>query len=187
MTDPILDSAEDIIAAFGGIRPMAKKLGVAVTTIQGWKARGAIPLARLEEIRAAAAREGIDLSASAPIDFGEGTMEEIDAEPVRAKPDAGVRAAGSNPMPPPVIDQPTRRPRDPNRQRQVLILAGCVVAAVLAGAVMTYIWLGAPPPAGGNRDMAKRIERLERRVRRRSRPLGTPPPKPPRPRPAPAS
>src|SRR5262249_25822129 len=43
--------AERIIAAFGGIRPMAKTLGIAVTTVQGWKERGAIPLKRMAEIR----------------------------------------------------------------------------------------------------------------------------------------
>lgn len=65
MSDIILDNAEKVIAAFGGIRPMAKKLGVAVTTIQGWKERGTIPIARLDEIKAAAEREGIDLLAVA--------------------------------------------------------------------------------------------------------------------------
>ena len=37
MTDENPMDAERIIAAFGGIRPMAKKIGVAVTTVQGWK------------------------------------------------------------------------------------------------------------------------------------------------------
>ena len=164
MTDSIFDSAEDIIAAFGGIRPMAKKLGVAVTTIQGWKARGSIPLARLEEIRAAADREGIDLSEEAPVEIDGTEVEEIDAEPVRAKPDAGVRAAGGNATPPPVIDQSPPASRDPNRQRQVLILAGCVVAAALVGAILTYVWVGAAPPPGSSQEMTDRIDRLERRV-----------------------
>jgi len=63
MSDPILNDAARVIEAFGGIRPMAKKLGVAVTTIQGWKERNAIPVQRLEQIREAAKREGIDLLA----------------------------------------------------------------------------------------------------------------------------
>ena len=167
MTDPIYDNAEDIIAAFGGIRPMAKKLGVAVTTIQGWKARGTIPLARMEEVRAAAQREGIDLSAPASPKDREhrgARAEEVDAEPVRPKPDAGVRAAGGgSPPPPPVLDQPTARSRDPNRQRQIMVLAGCVVVAALLGAVLTYIWIGSPP-ASGDGAMADRIAKLEARV-----------------------
>ena len=32
-----IDNATEIIERFGGIRPMAKKIGVAVTTIQGGK------------------------------------------------------------------------------------------------------------------------------------------------------
>ena len=65
MSEPVPNDAARVIEAFGGIRPMAKKLGVAVTTIQGWKERNAIPIRRLDEIRAAAAREGIDLGALA--------------------------------------------------------------------------------------------------------------------------
>ena len=54
--------AEQIIARFGGIRPMAAKLGVPVTTVQGWKERGIIPKKREGEIRAAAAAHGIALA-----------------------------------------------------------------------------------------------------------------------------
>ncbi|MCB9960349.1 MAG: hypothetical protein H6843_17265 [Rhodospirillaceae bacterium] len=55
-------AAERVIAQFGGIRPMAHKLGVPVTTVQGWKTRSAIPDGRHAEIRAAAATHGIVLS-----------------------------------------------------------------------------------------------------------------------------
>ncbi len=54
--------ASRIIARFGGIRPMAAKLGVPVTTVQGWKERGTIPRKREADIRAAAARHGIALA-----------------------------------------------------------------------------------------------------------------------------
>lgn len=43
-----------VIEAFGGIRPMAKTLGLAVSTVQGWKERAAIPANRHDQIRAAA-------------------------------------------------------------------------------------------------------------------------------------
>lgn len=56
--------AERIIALFGGIRPMAGKLHVPVTTVQGWKKRGAIPEARHSDIMAAAASHGIALTAA---------------------------------------------------------------------------------------------------------------------------
>ena len=57
----------EIIDRFGGIRPMASKLGVAVTTVQGWKERGHIPQGRLPQIIAAAAELGLDIGlAKAP-------------------------------------------------------------------------------------------------------------------------
>jgi hypothetical protein len=51
--------AQPVIQRFGGIRPMAQKLGVPVSTVQGWKERGAIPTNRREEVLAAAARHDI--------------------------------------------------------------------------------------------------------------------------------
>jgi uncharacterized protein YukE len=60
-------SDNEIIERFGGIRPMATKLGVAVTTVQGWKERGHIPPGRRQQIVAAAEEHGIDLGVdSAP-------------------------------------------------------------------------------------------------------------------------
>ena len=53
--------SELLIQRFGGIRPMANKLEVPFTTVQGWKKRGAIPAARINELRAAAKRHGIKL------------------------------------------------------------------------------------------------------------------------------
>jgi uroporphyrinogen-III synthase len=53
--------AAEIIATFGGIRPTASKLGIAVSTVQGWKERGVIPEARHQEIREAALRHQIAL------------------------------------------------------------------------------------------------------------------------------
>ncbi|MFD1378148.1 carph-isopro domain-containing protein [Fodinicurvata halophila] len=53
--------AEQVIARFGGLRPMASKMGLAVSTVQGWKNRGHIPLSRHEEIRAAARKHEIEL------------------------------------------------------------------------------------------------------------------------------
>ncbi|MDJ0611563.1 MAG: hypothetical protein QNJ67_21495 [Kiloniellales bacterium] len=63
--EPIND-AQAAIAAFGGIRPMAAKLRVAVSTVQGWKERDAIPASRHAEIRTAAAELGLDLDKPAP-------------------------------------------------------------------------------------------------------------------------
>ena len=52
-------TTEAIIEAFGGIRPMAKKLGAPVTTIQYWKKAGRIPVVRHGDILAAATANGI--------------------------------------------------------------------------------------------------------------------------------
>ena len=54
-------NAEAVVARFGGIRPMATKLGIPVTTVQGWRGRGHIPDNRVDEIRRAAAEHGVDL------------------------------------------------------------------------------------------------------------------------------
>ena len=38
-------SVESVIKEFGGIRPMAAKLGIPVTTVQGWKSHWTIAFA----------------------------------------------------------------------------------------------------------------------------------------------
>ncbi|MEA1675390.1 carph-isopro domain-containing protein [Nitrospirillum sp. BR 11163] len=63
-----------IVERFGGIRPMAAKLGIPVTTVQGWKKRGHIPPNRRADLEAAAARLGIPLVAS-DLDAVMGTPE----------------------------------------------------------------------------------------------------------------
>lgn len=57
-----IENAKDIIEAFGGIRPMATKTGVAVTTVQGWKKRDVIPGTRRDVLLRAAVEHGVDLS-----------------------------------------------------------------------------------------------------------------------------
>lgn len=57
-----IENATEIIDRFGGIRPMAKKIDVAVTTVQGWKKRDVIPGRRKTQILNAAAANKIDLS-----------------------------------------------------------------------------------------------------------------------------
>ncbi|MBL1148434.1 MAG: hypothetical protein HND56_00340 [Pseudomonadota bacterium] len=58
-------SAEEIINRFGGIRPLAKKMGLTPSTVQGWKQRDSIPDNRLEQLTALAEDEGIDIYESA--------------------------------------------------------------------------------------------------------------------------
>jgi hypothetical protein len=65
MTDPSsppIQNASAIIDRFGGIRPMATKMRIPVTTVQGWKQRGAIPENRRGDLLRAAAENGITLT-----------------------------------------------------------------------------------------------------------------------------
>ena len=57
-----IHEASSIIERFGGIRPMAKKMGVAVTTVQGWKKRDTIPAGRRKAVIESALNNDIDLS-----------------------------------------------------------------------------------------------------------------------------
>ncbi len=63
-----MKNAAEIIERFGGIRPMAAKVGAPVTTVQGWKKRDVIPAARRDDVLKAANENDIDLS-----DLMEGT------------------------------------------------------------------------------------------------------------------
>ncbi len=56
-----ISNAESVIEKFGGIRPMASKMSVPVTTVQGWKKRNAIPGTRLDAILQAAKDHNVDL------------------------------------------------------------------------------------------------------------------------------
>lgn len=58
----VWDNAVEIIQRFGGIRPMATKMDVPVTTVQGWKKRNAIPENRRDDVLSAARSNDIDLS-----------------------------------------------------------------------------------------------------------------------------
>lgn len=56
-----ISPAEPVIERFGGIRPMATKMNVPVTTVQGWKKRNVIPGNRRDDVIEAARTHGIDL------------------------------------------------------------------------------------------------------------------------------
>lgn len=55
-------NASAIIERFGGIRPMAAKMGVPVTTVQGWKKRDVIPGNRRDDVTRAAAENDVDIA-----------------------------------------------------------------------------------------------------------------------------
>ena len=184
MSDPIPNDAARVIEAFGGIRPMAKKLGVAVTTIQGWKERNAIPIRRLDEIRTAAAREGIDLGALAvatesPVEdrgaappagdapfserragAGPARAETVEAEPLRAErpvqTPSGVKEAESAAAGPTVDAVPAK----PDGRRRAFAFGLGFAAMLIAGALIGW---AIADRAGGQADNADLVAALEKR------------------------
>ncbi len=76
----VQENALEVIEKFGGIRPMANKLGVAVTTVQGWKKRESIPDARIDEILEAANQNDIQLNDEAHRPNIEETIAQIKAK-----------------------------------------------------------------------------------------------------------
>lgn len=51
-----------LIDKFGGVNPMARKIGIPPTTIQSWKNKNSIPKWRFNSILLAAQKYEIDLS-----------------------------------------------------------------------------------------------------------------------------
>lgn len=87
------NAAERVIGRFGGIRPMAAKLGVAVSTVQGWKQRGHIPPTRRTAIQRAATEGGFALE---PAELEAATAPPPPPPPsLRAEPEQ--TSAGSSP------------------------------------------------------------------------------------------
>ena len=185
MSDPIPNDAARVIEAFGGIRPMAKKLGVAVTTIQGWKERNAIPIRRLDEIRTAAAREGIDLGALAvatespvedrgaappagdapfserPAGAGPARAETVEAEPLRAErpvqTPSGVKEAASAAAGPTVDAVPAK----PDGRRRAFAFGLGFAAMLIAGALIGW---AIADRTGGQAGNAELVAALEKRL-----------------------
>ena len=123
--------AAAIVAAFGGIRPMAAKLGIAVSTVQGWKQRDAIPRARLPQIRAAAAAHGVALGPHEPP-----APEPPSAAPSDPPPAAPAAPAAPAPEPPVAAPPPVLARASPWRVRApVLALAAFLLLAAGIGAV----------------------------------------------------
>jgi len=160
---------ERIIERFGGIRPMAAKLDTPVTTVQGWKKRGIIPLTRHPDILAAAAREGIALDAD--------ELASADPTPIRSE-----RPAETIALPPPIPTSPTSAPTRVPAAETVIVKRGGAVAylaltlallVLAAGAAAGYGgWRFYLQPlqarvavleahGGGNADLASRIAKLE--------------------------
>lgn len=92
-------NADAIIERFGGIRPMATKIGVPVTTVQGWKKRGVIPGNRAHLIEQAASAHGVELSGLVSIVSGDAVTHIT----LPRKPDG---PKSEDPVAPPAEDLP---------------------------------------------------------------------------------
>jgi len=165
------NDAERIIAAFGGIRPMAKAMGIAVTTVQGWKERGAIPLKRMDDIRASAARAGIDFEAALaapPADAPQAdplsrpAAESVAAERMTPPPQPGLRAAEAAPPPPPRFEAAPLRAAAPSGRARWAFWGAGFGAAFIAG-VIAAMALGLGGRSGGNIER-QALDRLQARI-----------------------
>jgi len=137
--------AHDVIASFGGIRPMANKLGVAVSTVQGWRERGSIPAGRHAQIRAAAKKHGVDLerqaSSTAQVE-APGAPEKSAvsggaAEPLRESPPHPAAATAAK----------SARTASPTARLWGAFALGVVAVLVGAGVAIVGrdVWLVTPP------------------------------------------
>jgi hypothetical protein len=126
-----LSDAAHVIESFGGIRPAASLLGVAVSTVQGWKERGVIPQNREQVITDVAALHGIDLA-------GDKTESSKSSSAVRASPmpdDHDSSAAKSRTAPP--VKQPSSASTKTKRSSGsvawvALAVAGTALIAVIS-------------------------------------------------------
>jgi uroporphyrinogen-III synthase len=142
--DPSANAALAVIQRFGGIRPMAHKLGMAVSTVQGWKNRGAIPESRHDEILAAARANNIDLDRSLLRASGEETVAE--AEPAGTSPWA--RRETAEPAEPETVDAEEVDPEAEAAQRSDAHAAGAEAEAASVsgpeGEAQPSSWAAAP-------------------------------------------
>lgn len=160
MSDETDRPASSIIDAFGGIRPMAARLGIPVSTVQGWKQRDTIPAGRMEVVRAAAAAEEIDLDINPGSDDPEVPASGDAPSPVtvKAKPEAS--RASDDPEPEPSVSSSPDRAAPPACGNRVAVLA-LVVALCVGG----WVWWSIQGP-GADTDDNARFSALEGRVAR---------------------
>lgn len=168
--------AARVIGRFGGIRPMAAKLGVAVSTIQGWKQRGRIPAERREALLAVARRLGVPLAPDDFLEPGEaaaGGSKAAAAEPAAAEPPAAEPAAAE----PTAAEAKSRRKRGPRAVLWVVALALVIGAAgswrewapyvaAYVGVDLAGLTAGGPGPAPSEElpALTARVEALEEQV-----------------------
>ncbi|MGO4125671.1 uroporphyrinogen-III synthase [Inquilinus sp. YAF38] len=163
-----LTPTERVIEAFGGIRPMAAKLTVPVTTVQGWKRRNAIPEQRHADILAAAKTHGIaldpaELARTRPATPEEGTPEPAELSEPENPP--GPPRVGPPTVPPP---PPAEPPGNVARSAWTAAIVAIVAAAISATAPVwspKIFGSASPAPAPqGSPNLGDRIAFIEKRL-----------------------
>jgi hypothetical protein len=150
VTDGTIPHGEAIVERFGGIRPMANKLNVAVTTVQGWKKRDAIPLDRRDAIIEAAALHGVNLKGLIKT-----TVANENTQSIGIAEDPALRAYNDSPK----KQQPAFETVDLHAVQR----SARNTSLVVSGALGVFI-LGAGFLLFGNSAAPKRISALEARM-----------------------
>lgn len=105
-TDGFKD-VDTLINRFGGMRPMARKLDVAVSTIQGWKKRDHIPSDRVAEVIAAARNNNVSLDG---FDVSNENMKP-DTNDVKESPETIPSSSQSSAVAPKAMRQSNEKPQ----------------------------------------------------------------------------
>lgn len=124
-------AAQSIISQFGGIRPMAHKLEVAVSTVQGWRERDSIPAARHAQIAAAAQAHGLTLD-PATLAASDRSGESAPATPAAPAAPAGAPAARAR-TESAAKERTTGKPFPAGAKAQPQVAAAAVAGEAVAG------------------------------------------------------
>lgn len=152
-----LQDTTAVIEAFGGIRPMAHKLDVPVSTVQGWKQRNAFPENRVDDILAAAAAHDVDLAAIAAV---MDTSKITDTDALSGPDEAPPVPTEETPLTSRAeLESSGGVPR--RKDRGAFLIA--VIALVIAVAASGWVVLGGGQTAPGtdSTDIAERLKVLE--------------------------
>ncbi|MBI4030388.1 MAG: uroporphyrinogen III synthase HEM4 [Proteobacteria bacterium] len=163
--DAALANAGKIIDRFGGIRPMAAKMDVPVTTVQGWKKRDVIPGDRRDDVLRAARGNGIDLSdilkgpgavnQNSPI-FGKAVADAArDESPEKKAHHEAAVAAGD------MVAQQDEIIRKLEKAERRAVQKSSIISFILFSAAMGFVAFVLWPVQGQVSDHARRIAFLE--------------------------
>ena len=139
-TEATISNAEAIIERFGGIRPMASKISVPVTTVQGWKKRNVIPAARLEQIKTAAQQHNVDIADILILSVGanENRVYKPASQPVTSS--ASSASLQSHARSPAQTDAPTHSHGEQGTGDSVLVGSGEHRPRVMPGTIPPIVY-----------------------------------------------